>query len=500
MASTTVSAIQPILRDMYAKMMVDVLYKNHPFLASLKKSNNFKGDTFKVPMRYSPEPGGSATFASALANRGPSGYSRFSISRRKDYAVGSIETEAVRAALGGGEGAIVDALKTVVMGLRNTASRSLAISAYRNGGGARAQATSGMASNVVQLLNPKDIVNFEVGMVLDGSAADGTSGAATAGAAAAKIVAIDRSLGTLTNDASANWNAATGINGLLANWYLFRQGDFGATIQGLDAWIPPTVTATPFNGVNRTIDEERLAGCRITPTTAGYTYSTVEGACLALLERIYLAGGAPDRIYTHPQRYRRLTEELGARRQYTKVDVEQAKISFRGILIDGQGGPATVISDPNCQKDVIWALTQDTWEMKTLGEIASVLDDDGNAAWLRESDNDSLQMRLATFGNIYCDAPAWNGRASMTGIALWRRARPSAPFGMPRPTRSFSPGASPPTRATPPPLSRARASPWPTSPRAGGPSPSRASAGPPSSRWSSVCRPTRAWSARRISP
>lgn len=460
-APSTVTALAPILKSMYAKMAKDVLYKTHPLLAIMPKDTNFKGEDFKLPLRYTPEPGGSATFAKALANRGPSGYKRFTVTRRKDYAIGSIETELVRAALGGGEAAIMEAMSSVLKGLQNTASRSLALSAYRNGGGARAQVTSGMASSAITLLNPKDIVWFEGGMVLDGSAADGTSGAVTVGGAAAAIALIDRDAGTLTNDTSANWNAATGINGLSANWYLFRQGDFGGTLIGLDGWIPSTVTSTAFFGVDRTADKERLAGCRVTPTTTGYTYSTVEGACLKLLERVYMAGGAPDKIFMHPQRFTRLCEELGSKRQYVDVKTEVG-VSFDGIKIQGQGGAATVISDPCCQRDTIWALTMDTWKFKTLGEPLSILDDDGQEPWLRESDADALQLRLATYGNFVCDAPAYNGRADMTGIALCPAAKRALRRGRRRPTWSCSPGASRPTAAAirPARATMVRASPW----------------------------------------
>ena len=461
MPSSTVTTLQPILKEVYDRLAKETLYDAKPLYALMAKDTKFVGENAQVPLRYSPEPGGSATFSSALANRGPSGYKRFAVTRRKDYAIGSLETELVRAAKGGNTGAVIDAMESTIRGLRNTALRSLCRSLYGAGGGWRAQVTSGMASNTIQLLNPKDVVWFEVGMKLDGSANDGLSGAATAGGAAAKIASINRDAGTLTNDGSANWNAATGINGLLANWYLFRQGDFGLTMIGLDGWIPSSVTATAFFGVDRTTDSERLAGCRITPTTAGYTYSTIEGACLAILERVYLAGGAPDKIFLHPQRYKRLIDELGAKKVYNDVRSE-AGIAFKGVHIDGQGGPCTVLPDPCCPRDTGWALTMDTWKLRTLGEPFSITDDDGNAPWMRESDDDAIQIRLATYGNPSCDAPAYNGRFDLTGIALCRPGKHNRRCARRRPTWRCSRVASRRTeratrtaRAT-----RARASPW----------------------------------------
>jgi hypothetical protein len=478
-ASSTVTNLQPILKKIYERLDKDQLYSNKPFFTMLKKDKNFVGETLEVPIRHSPEPGGSATFASALNNRGPSGFRRFAVTRRKDYAIGSIETELVRAAASN-SGSVISAIEAVIRGLRNTAERATCKGLFGNGGGARAQVASGMASNTITLVNPKDIVWFEVGMVLDGSVNDGTSGSATTGGAAAKIVSIDRDAGTLTNDGSANWNAASGINALAANWYLFRQGDFGLTFHGLDAWIPETVPSAPFFGVNRQVDGERLAGCRITPTTPGYTYSTIEGAITAALERVYMAGGAPDVILLHPQRYKRLCDELGAKRQYVDIKTD-AGVSFKGIMVEGQGGQATVVSDPCCQRDVGWALTMNTWKFSSLGDLFSPTDDDKNEIWMRETNDDAIQIRLATYGNLICNAPAHNGRFSLAGIALWLRDVRRAPFVTRRPTRNSSRARllllAPAPRRT----FGAQGSPWCAPRLVAGRSRSRAS---PSARWS----------------
>lgn len=417
--TSTVDTLAPILKKTYEALSKEPLYTNKPLLALIPKNTAFVGETCEVPLRYSNEPGGSATFARALANKGYSRFQRFSVTRRKDYAIGAISTELLRAAAGGSESArsaVIDSTTAVLRGLRNTCERSLARAAYGAGGGWRAQVASGMASSTITLANAEDIVWFEVGMQLDGSATDGLSGAATVGGAASVITAINRTAGTLTNDGSANWNAAAGINGLLANWYLFRGGDFGATLVGVDGWIPETVTVTPFFGVDRTVDEERLAGSRITPSTTGYTYSTVEGGILALLSRVYRAGGAPDHFFLHPQRFRRLAEELGAKVVYNDAK-SPAGISFSAIVVHGQGGPCKVISDPCCPKDVGFALQLDTWKLRTLGEPFSIVDDDGQKPWLREANEDAVQIRLATYGNFTCSAPAFNGRCSFAGIA-----------------------------------------------------------------------------------
>lgn len=405
MPASTVANLSEILATIYTPGDQKTLYENSPFVGLVPKDTNFKGLDRAVTLRYTPEPGGSATFATALANKNPSKYKQFKVTRASDYVVSSLSTELYRAAKGTGGAAIVDALESILNGMKNTAKRSLSRSLYGNGGGVRGIIASGVASSTIVLNNPDDIVNFEVGMQLDGATTDGLSGSVIVGGANSVIVAIDRDAGTITNSGAANWNAASGINGIANGNYLFRGGDFGLVLRGLDAWIPATVTANLFFGVDRTADSERLAGCRLTSAAA-----TVEATILNLLKRVYRAGGSPDTVLLHPEVFNRLVKELGSKRTYTETRSTDASVGYRGLVIEGQGGQARVFSDPNCPSGTIYALTLDTWKFATLGDPMSIIDEDGKMM-LRESNADAFELRMATWGNLICDAPAYNGRA-----------------------------------------------------------------------------------------
>lgn len=405
MAASTVSNVSEILKTIYDPGNQKTLYEAAPLLGLIPKDTDFKGKDRAVTLRYTPEPGGSALFARAQANRNPSRYKQFVVTRKSDYGVSSLSTELYRAAKGGGEAAIVDALQSILAGLKNTSKRSMCLSIYGNGGGARGRILSGEGTSTITLTNADDIVFFEVGMQLDGATTDGTSGSVIVGSTNSVIEAIDRDAGTITNSGSANWNAASGINGIAATNWLFRGGDFGAVFPGLDGWIPSTVTATAFYGVDRTADTERLAGCRL--STAG---ATMEETVLNLLKRIYRAGGSPDHVFCHPEKFNKLVKELGSKRTYADARSTDASVGYRGLLIEGQGGPAKVFSDPNCPVGTIFALTMDTWKLATLGPMSGILDEDGNMM-LREASADALELRMATWGAMQCDAPAYNGRA-----------------------------------------------------------------------------------------
>jgi hypothetical protein len=403
MAPSTVQNVQEILETIFDISDQSMLYEAAPLIGLMPKDENFKGKERAVTLRYSPEPGGSADFSRAQANKNPSKYKQFRVTRAADYVLSSLSTELYRASKGQRDGSLVDSLKAIVTGMKNTAKRSLCKSMYGNGGGSRGVVQSGVASNTLQLANPDDIVFFETGMQLDGSANDGLSGAVTVGGVNSFITSIDRDAGTITNT-GANWNAATAINGLSNNWHLFRGGDFGAVFPGLGGWIPLTVGPTLFYGVNRQDDSERLAGCRV-PAAA-----TVEETILNLLRRVYRAGGAPDHVFLHPEKFNKLVKELGSKRTYASVDSTDASVGYRALVIEGQGGPAKVLSDPNCPSDTIYALTLETWKFATLGAPMSIIDEDGRMM-LREANADALELRMVTWGAMICDAPAYNGRA-----------------------------------------------------------------------------------------
>lgn len=404
MANATTTTLNPLLKPIFTTVQ-EQFYPTSPLIALLKKNEQFQGEHIRVPIRYAPQHG-SHTFSYAKANKYPSGQIRFEVTRAKDYAIGGIEIEALRAATD--KGAVAEGLAVETEALAYASWRALAHGIYRNGGGARAQVASGMASNTITLANTDDIVFFEKGMMLDGSAADGTSGAATVGGTNARIVAIDRSAGTLTNS-GANWNAATGINGLLANWYLFRQGDFSKSLKGLLAWLPltaPTAGDSFFN-VDRSVDTVRLAGNRVAAK------ASIESTLLEGMRVTFREGGMCSHIFVNPLRFAELVESLGSKVQYQNVQSPDVpKIGFKAVTIVGQNGEAKVVSDPNCPTGYAFGLKLDEWELASLGPLVAVQDDDGNKM-LRDSDDDSVELRIGSYRNLICKKPGYNFVATL---------------------------------------------------------------------------------------
>lgn len=395
MASASVTTADAILKILYPKSAYrEIAYKDHPLLAMVSKNKNFVGKSMEFPIRYGGNQGRSRAFATAITNAKAGLYTGFFLTRVKDYGITDIDTEAMLAA-NGSEGSFVALMKTEVDGLLRNLSNNLAMSLYRNFGGARGQiAAAGVTGAVLTLSNPADIVNFEVGMNLVNSTADGTSGAV--GTADQTIVSVDRRNGKVTMTAGTNFAAAD---------FLFVKGDFGVAVSGLDSWIPSAPpTSTLFFGVDRTADS-RLYG------------QAIDGSALTISEsleygdtQVRREGGAVSHCFINPTDFNRLRISLGSQVVYDKVSSpDMASISFQTLKLQGQKGPIQVIPDPDCPQGIAWLLTLDEWEWNSLGESPRILDDDGNRV-LRVDTADAVRVRAGYYGQLGCHAPNFNCR------------------------------------------------------------------------------------------
>lgn len=380
-------------------------YEDQPFLALVPKSDKFVGENFVQPVIYGNPQGRSSTFARAQANKGSSKGEKFTVTRRKDYSLISIDGETIEAA-GDDAGAVVDALDTEVEGGMKSATRSLGLSLFRNGSGSIGQigtvgtGGNGYTTSQILLKDPNDVVNYEIGQVLVVSLTDG--GGAGVKAGSLTITAIDRDNGVLTFATTV----LAGIAAALANDYIFVDGDYDAKVIGLDGWMPAAVTATAFYGVDRTKDTVRLAGCRVDGTA-----SPIEEALLRGAVRVDREGGRLTHYFVHHAQWLNLEFALGSKVQYIDVESEIG-IGFRALRIMGPKGPIAVLADVNCQANVAWGISMPTWKLRTLGKAPKFLMLDGNKM-LRETASDSYEGRIGYYGALVNKAPAYNVRVAL---------------------------------------------------------------------------------------
>jgi hypothetical protein len=397
--SLDLTSFAPALKQYYTKgFMQNLVYKNNPMLALLPKYTDFVGANMPVPVIYGNPTGRSAGFATAQANKNNSNLKGFTVTRSKDYSLASIDNETLEASQND-RGAFMKAVTVEVDGAIQAATRSLATALYRDGTGAIGRINATVTGTTLTLATAQDIVNFEVGMKINFT---GDLSATRAGGPLT-INSVNRSAGSMV--VSANLNT---ISGLTAADYIFVEGDLNQKVKGLDAWLPSSVTATSFFGVDRTADSTRLGGVRYDGSSQPIEEALVDS--LSLLER---EGGSPDYCFMSFANLSNLKKALGSKVQYVDVDAGyEAKLSFKGVMIDGNKKPVICIGDQNCPAAVAYFIQMDSWGLYSLGDAPRILDSDGNKM-LREASSDAVEVRVGYYAQLACSAPGYNARVSL---------------------------------------------------------------------------------------
>ncbi len=408
------------LKELYTgdDYMKDLVYKKNPLLALLPKDESpsgFAGKYIPVPLIFGTPQGRSATFANAQGNQTAPQLASFFVYRVSNYQLVSITNELLEATKDNAGAFIEETKLNMDTGFRNI-SNDMASDLYRSGTGSRGSIgviTTNGANNTltIQLLNPRDVNQMEVGMTLVATATDG----GTPSTDTVTLTAVNRNTGLLGGTSSTTVSSSLSAN-WAANSYLVVQGDVplaGASgtgsflkISGLAAWGPVTPVASndSFWNVNRSADS------RMQFTIAQNTSAeTIEEAIVDAACQVAEIGGEPDMCFMNFASYAALEKSLGAKVQYVDVKHEEADIAFAGIRVHAPYGPITVIPDRNCQTKTAYLLQMDTLKFRSLGKAPHILTYGlEGLEGLRVGNADALEIRIGYYGNLICNAPCWN--------------------------------------------------------------------------------------------
>ena len=396
------TGVKDALKEMYPEQRIaELVFKNHPLSALMPARTDFFGRQFFVPIRHGKPQGRSHTFSEAQGGEFGSLYEGFTLDRTNDYGVAQITGEAAEAAESE-PARFIETLQAEMDGMLSTMGDNAALSTYTNQGGSRGVVGS-VATDVVSLANPEDIVFFEIGMKVDASATDGSTGSA-AGNAGAIIIALDEDEGEFTVDAIANMGSPSGGE------FLHQKGDFGLDAAGLDSWIPATPpSATLFFGVDRSISPVRLGGVRF-PGGSG----TIRDALINANARLRRSGARISHFFMNPLDVATLELSL----EGTRIINDVVSPTFNGIGFQALGvmmatGVVPVIADPDCPSGVAFGLQMDTWKRASLREMPRIFDGDG-LRFLRLGSSDGFEIRGVSRYQIYCTAPGHNVRVDIS--------------------------------------------------------------------------------------
>jgi hypothetical protein len=397
MAYLNLTSMNAALKELYDGQTVEnLVYKNNPFMAMIKKNTDFGGKYKPVPIQSGVSQGRSAVFTTAQANQTAAVVDSFLLTRVSDYSIATIDNQTLMASATD-KMTFLNGSKILIDGAIRSATNSVASALFRSGTGSIGQIGS-ISTGVITLKNINDVVQYEKNMTIQANATDG----GTPRAALGYVIAVDRGLGTVTVSATALGGSAGSPASWAANDYLLVQGDVNAKCSGLAAWVPTSApSATAFYGVDRSVDS-RLGGLRYDGSAQSIEEALIDASAFVGRE-----GGVPNKVIVSFASYSALEKSLGAKVQY--VDCKgPADIGFKGIVLNGSSSTLEVFPDRNCQPLTAWMLQMDTWALEGLGDVPQILRYGDGLEMLRVYNADAGEVRVGAYYNVSCNAPGWN--------------------------------------------------------------------------------------------
>jgi hypothetical protein len=403
MASNTLSTLDPALKQFYkGGKLTKLAYDNHPFLSLVKKEKNLVGRNTPLVSWFANSAGMSSTFASAQANRSAELTATFLLTANKYYGNSAIDMLASESSADS-DASFLKSTTDIVDGTARGVGREIARQLYRAKGGVRGQiATGGITGAVITLANPSDAINFKKGMRIVQSTSPGTG---SLGSGDQLVVGVDVPNGKVTLAAGTGFTALD---------YLFLHGDHALGINGVAGWIPtvaPTVGGgDSFLNVDRSQDS-LLFGSYIDCSNTGDTISSAIGK---MDVQIMTVGGKLSHVFVNPKDYELIRQNIGSQAVYDKsTSPDVATLSFSTLRFAGCAGDVQIVSDPDCPQHDAFCAQLDSWVLKSSGAIPhGVAGPDG--AMIRIMDTaDEAEVRLASYAELGCYAPGWNGRVKL---------------------------------------------------------------------------------------
>lgn len=405
MSASTLQTVAFIYKREYSDHQIaDLTMRDHVWWAMMPKEDGFGGDSFLYPVRYGNPQGVSGTFARARANAKGSRGKQFRAFRTPKFGIVTIDGEAALSSEDN-KGAFFNLVTMETDRVLEELGDSLAFDFYRDTSGLRGQVSS-ISGNTITLASLDDARNFKEDMTLIAdNAADGLSPKA----GTTFITMVDEDAGQITVDDQSD---ITG--GILAGDFLFRDGDPGTCMEGLEVCTPlskPVIGVDSFRGEDRGVNPNRLAGSRIDDTDLN-----AEIALGKLMIKVSKIGKSHnlDQGFLNPTHFFNAAQRLNAKVMYDDGG-GTANYGFQYIMIHTSAGSMKVYSDPDCPMIRGRASRSGSQYIKHLKGLPHVIDLDGNAM-LRQTDENGVEGRIESFCNLVQDDTAAQGVCSLASI------------------------------------------------------------------------------------
>jgi hypothetical protein len=398
----------PLVKVHYSARFVETLaFPKSRTLAMFAKDTNAGGATVNYPIISDDVGGRSATLSVAETQDGSIGIqgTQVALPLVSDYASYTVSGLAIEASKGN-MNAFMPVLTFSIDSAMRKLGRQASVDFFRSGYGLVGKiAVGGRSGSTITLDVKEDAINFNRGQTYF-FAPDSTTDARASGTTL-QVDSVDMAAGKITFT-----SALSGISGLADGDVVIGEGDRAISsvsarlkLYGLPAWIPLTAPSAA-NDLTPGWDRRKSSAFYGVVLDQSTTGGDIMNGTIELVGEVNRLGGDVDMITMNPSRASDLRKILQSQSRYEPSTAKTAAgIAFDTFKFEG----ADVIEDRFCHVNDVWALTKNTWEIISLGNVPKIADLDGNQ-FLRVSGVDGYRGRVLYYANVKCNAPGWNGR------------------------------------------------------------------------------------------
>ncbi len=403
MSAATLDASAAILKTRYPEgRLPKAMYRNYKHTSMLTKHEDFSGENKVIAIQTENPQGSSANYQLALSALEQGTYIKFTVTPVNHYGIARIRGDAMKRAASS-TGSLVDLWKNETDGISMTEVKNLEIHSFRNGTGVLGTINSAVNSVTVTLSQAADVVNFDIGMTLQG-VSSATSLSPTIRGGTAKVTGINRLTGTLTFAAALD----TYLIGVLNGDSLVRSGDASvggtpAVITGAGLWIEGGSSPSTLFGRVRTSDPVRMAG-----QAPDLTGINMEDALIEAEAMLVVQGFATDDLvaWCNPLTIKELKKTIGGKVTYPRTEMKSMipGISFKAYEFEGDNGTIKLISNPFYPVGGFLFADMSECSLDSMGPAPHLQDYDTNK-FLRTGTDDTWQVAFATYGQMIYKMP-----------------------------------------------------------------------------------------------
>lgn len=380
----------------YMQPAVDnIVERDHPRFARITKKSGFGGESVTYPILTGNPQGVGGVFATAQSAASSSKGEKLVVTRRPKFGVIQLDAEAI-AASEGSDSAFYDLVTRETTGKLQQMGEDFAFDAYRGGNGQRGRRASA-SGNIITLSVADDARNFFRGMTV---IADDTSTGASPRSGSTTVTSVNIPGGTIT------LASAAAISSFADNDYLFRAGDPGTCMDGLEVLTPLTAPSPSesFRGIDRSVDVARLSGSRVADDGSSLEERIgLGGIYVAQVGKVHAA----KYVWANPINFWEVVKRQNAKVMHGNPGAQgyRATYGFEYIDIATPAGVMQMFSDPDCPTTLVYGENMaHTYilHLKGLPHIAM----DGNKPSIVQYNAAGLEARAYSWCNQVQEDPA----------------------------------------------------------------------------------------------